>query len=55
MVKWRSCFIGLSAQFTCVTSDISLRRIEDILTVSTLYSPKALTWERALLSPCYLL
>lgn len=48
MVKGRFCFVGLSAQFTRMSSDIILKsRDEDILTVSTqkfyLYSPKALT------------
>lgn len=54
MVVGRFSFIGLSAQFTWMSSDIILKsRNEDILTVSTqkfyLYSPKALTLQL----PCY--
>lgn len=58
MVEGRFSFIGLSAQFTWMSSDIILKsRNEDILTVSTqkfyLYSPKALRWGLTLQLPCY--
>lgn len=52
------CFVGLSAQFTQMSSDIILKsRDEDVLTVPTqkfyLCSPKALTLEMTLQLPCY--
>lgn len=57
MVKGGFCFVGLSAQFTQMSSDIILKnRDKDVLKVSTqkcsLCSPKALTEEMTLQLPC---